>query len=319
MLYKTSVAICTFNGARYIQEQLSSILSQTRKVDEIVICDDGSTDGTLNVLKRFSDEYSCVRYYVNERNKGFKQNFFDAMRLCTGDVVFLADQDDRWYPDKVELSLKWFDEHPKMQLLFTNARIIDGNSRQTGETIFERIGFDKEKQKAALHGFMMDILEVNNRATGATMVIKKNFIDNFNEDWYATAKVHDYALVIEAMGKEVGGFIAEPLMDYRLHASNNAGMERLEHLNLSPYMPIYYKCGGEKRWTKRVRKQIVFSRKRTTFKYSWFGAKVFFHLFVYMCLYGSLWYKAFMYDLKESIPHSMQRIERKIHDIHHHL
>lgn len=314
-----SVAMCTYNGARYIQEQLSSILSQTRKVDEVVICDDGSTDGTLDVLQRYSDEYSCIRYCVNEKNKGFKQNFFDAMRLCTGDIVFFSDQDDIWHPDKVEKVLRWFDKHPKKHLLFTNAMIIDENSYQTGETIFERIGFDKEKQKAALHGFMMDILYVCNRATGATMAIKKDFINNFKEDWYATEKFHDCALVMEAMGEEVGGFIAESLMDYRLHASNNAGMERVEDYYLSPYMPIYYKCGGEKRWTKRVRKQIDFSLKRTTFKYSWFGAKVFFHLFVYICLYGSLWYKAFLYDLKDSILHSKQRIERKFYDIHHHL
>lgn len=310
---KVSVAMCTYNGAKYLQEQLDSILHQTRPVDEIIVSDDGSSDDTLNILRTYAEKYPCLHYTKNLKNKGFKQNFMDTMRQCSGDIVFLSDQDDCWHPNKVEYILDWFNKHPNLQLVFTNANIIDGDGKSTGETLFDFVGFDSEKQKAALHGFLVDILCVGNRATGATMAFHKKFINEFKDEWYVNKKFHDEALVLEAAGKEVAGFIIEPLMDYRLHDKNAAGLDRAGYLYRSPYIPLMVAYDGETRWTKRTQQLVTFSRLRSTFIYSWFGMKAYAFLFRYIHLYGSLNYKAFFCDIKEAWDHSIIRMHNMIH------
>lgn len=306
---KVSVAMCTYNGAKYIQEQLDSILHQTRPVDEIIISDDGSSDDTLDILRKYEERHPCIYVSLNEKNKGYKQNFMDTMRQCTGDIVFLSDQDDRWHLNKVELILDWFDKHPKMQLVFTNANIIDGSGKQSGENIFDRIGFDKEKQRAAIHGFMMDILWMNNRATGATMAIRKGFINEFQDEWGSNHKFHDYALVLEAFGREVGGFISTPIMDYRIHGANQTGICPAHHVFESPYKHKMIEFEGMDRWANRVKERITFSRERFVTQYSLFGAKACWYIPKYLRMYGSLWYKAYTMDMKEAWEHSMNRIK----------
>lgn len=117
-----SVALCTYNGVKYIADQLDSIINQTRTVDEIIVSDDGSTDGTLMILEEFAQKYSLLHYSVNTVRKGFKQNFLDTIRQCKGDVVLLSDQDDKWYLNKVEFVLERFQKHPKIQLGFRCCR-----------------------------------------------------------------------------------------------------------------------------------------------------------------------------------------------------
>jgi len=97
-----SVALCTYNGAAYLGEQLDSIVAQSRPPDELVVCDDGSTDGTVGLLQAFVPEAPFpVRLYRNERNRGFAKNFERAISLCTGDFIALSDQDDVWKPEKL--------------------------------------------------------------------------------------------------------------------------------------------------------------------------------------------------------------------------
>ena len=95
---KCSVAIATYNGEKYIREQLLSILNQTVPVDEIVVSDDGSNDNTLNIIKEFHDSRIVI---YEESHLGVKQNFGNAISKTTGDIIFLADQDDVWERDKL--------------------------------------------------------------------------------------------------------------------------------------------------------------------------------------------------------------------------
>ncbi|RJX43374.1 hypothetical protein DM826_07135 [Halonotius aquaticus] len=97
-----SVALCTFNGAQYLSPQLETILSQTRRPDEIVVCDDGSTDTTLEILDTYADRYPNLFEIIhNERNLGVTKNFQQAINHCTGDVIAIADQDDLWCEAKL--------------------------------------------------------------------------------------------------------------------------------------------------------------------------------------------------------------------------
>ncbi len=100
-----SVCIATFNGQNYITKQLESIRNQSCQPDEVVICDDGSTDETVNMIRAFIQTHHLEEswhLYCNEQNKGYPENFYYSMSLCTGDIVFLADQDDIWEPDKIK-------------------------------------------------------------------------------------------------------------------------------------------------------------------------------------------------------------------------
>src|SRR5690242_1846918 len=101
---RISVAMCTFNGARFLPEQLESITAQTRLPDELVICDDRSADESLEIIRAFLDRPPfTVRLEINERNLGSTKNFEKAIGLCQGEIIALADQDDVWFPQKLEL------------------------------------------------------------------------------------------------------------------------------------------------------------------------------------------------------------------------
>ena len=98
-----SVALCTYNGARFLEEQLASLLAQNRRPDELVVCDDRSTDSTVQMLESFSRSAPFpVRIQVNPVNLGSTVNFDRAMRLCAGSLIAFCDQDDIWLPHKLE-------------------------------------------------------------------------------------------------------------------------------------------------------------------------------------------------------------------------
>lgn len=97
-----SVVMCTYNGERYLREQLDSILAQTYPIHEIIIQDDGSTDRTLDIADGYAAKYSNVRVIRNDHNLGFNENFKDVAMKATGDYVAISDQDDVWYHDKIE-------------------------------------------------------------------------------------------------------------------------------------------------------------------------------------------------------------------------
>ena len=101
---KISVALCTYNGEKFLKKQIDSILSQTIKVDEIVVCDDRSQDGTHDILNGYQSQYPDVfRVFINDENLRSVKNFEKAISKCTGDLIFLSDQDDIWIPEKVEI------------------------------------------------------------------------------------------------------------------------------------------------------------------------------------------------------------------------
>ena len=101
---KVSVVMTTFNGEKYIKEQMDSIRTQSLEPDEVIICDDCSTDRTVNFIEDYIAHFQLKDWKLisNSVNKGWKRNFFDASKMSTGDVVFFSDQDDIWNRDKIE-------------------------------------------------------------------------------------------------------------------------------------------------------------------------------------------------------------------------
>jgi glycosyltransferase involved in cell wall biosynthesis len=139
---KLSVSMITFQGAAYLKAQMDSILGQSIPVHEIIVCDDGSTDGTREILATYAESHPHIQLHFNEKNLGTVANMQQCLRKTTGDLIFLADQDDVWLPNKVEKTLAFFQKNPNADAVFSNADIIDEEGEiQFGMTLWDIIGF----------------------------------------------------------------------------------------------------------------------------------------------------------------------------------
>jgi glycosyltransferase involved in cell wall biosynthesis len=161
---RISIAIATYNGAKYLGEQLDSFLSQTRPPDELVACDDGSTDSTLEILETFSQQAPfAVRIYRNEKNLGYTKTFERALSKCSGDLIFLSDQDDIWNPNKVSVIEGTFLDHQGAHLLIHDGNIVDENLASHGATKLGQVsagyGSDAWFVTGALTAIRRDILK----------------------------------------------------------------------------------------------------------------------------------------------------------------
>ena len=160
---RISIAMATYNGANLLQRQLDSFLSQTRQPDELVVCDDGSSDDTLGILERFRQEVPfAVRTYRNEVSLGFTKNFEKALTKCTGDLIFLSDQDDIWFPDKVAFVVEIFLANPDKLLVIHDGGLVDEHLVAHGATIFSQV--------AAAYGSPRSVV------MGALTVVRKELL-----------------------------------------------------------------------------------------------------------------------------------------------
>ena len=173
----TSVAMCTYNGARYIEEQLRSIINQTVPVGEIVVCDDGSKDETVDIIKNIALTTSIpIRIYINDVNLGCTKNFYKAMSLCEGDIIFLSDQDDVWLSHKVETILNWFKVNNDKKVLFSDAELINSEGELIIGSTYFYLNFDEKSQQFFNNGFAVELFAHRNRACGATMALRKGVL-----------------------------------------------------------------------------------------------------------------------------------------------
>lgn len=137
---RISIAMTTYNGAKYLQKQLDSFRDQERLPDELVVCDDGSTDDTMQILQNFQQTAPfAVIVERNAINLGFTKNFEQAVSLCTGDIIFLSDQDDVWYPDKIKQVEKSFIDNPSIALIIHDGDIVDGNLVSNNVTLLQQV------------------------------------------------------------------------------------------------------------------------------------------------------------------------------------
>jgi hypothetical protein len=124
-----SVAMATYNGAAFIDAQLASFAAQTRAPDELVVCDDGSDDGTIEIVERFAQDAPFqVRLIRNEQRLGYGENFMKAGRCCRSDVIAWSDQDDVWMPEKLAVCMRAFEQDPEVLFVEHSTQIGVGNT-----------------------------------------------------------------------------------------------------------------------------------------------------------------------------------------------
>ena len=132
---RISVALCTFNGEEYLENQLTSILNQTCPVDEIIICDDNSTDNTISIVNSYIEEgIENIILIQNKENIGTIKNFEKAIDKCTGDIIFLSDQDDLWLPNKVKSTIRILKNN---DFVVTDCKLIDENENVIAQSFYE--------------------------------------------------------------------------------------------------------------------------------------------------------------------------------------
>lgn len=219
---KISVALCTYNGERFLARQLASIEEQTKLPFELVVCDDCSTDGTMQILRDFSSSASFpVRLTSNEHNIGFVANFEQAIGLCQGDLIGLSDQDDIWYPTRLERSQREFAAHPEAGLVFSDADVMNDQDELTGTRLWTNYGFTGERKQRILQGDYT-VLVGPRFVTGATVMFRSRLRANclpVGSGW-----LHDEWIVANAAAITELRPIESPLIRYRQHASQQVGL-----------------------------------------------------------------------------------------------
>ena len=215
-----SVALCTYNGEKYIAEQLKSILKQSVPPKQIIISDDGSKDKTLKVAKDIlcnsSVEYKIVE---NLNNHGVTNNFSNAISLCTEEMVFTSDQDDVWIENKAEIMLKIFNENKSALLVFSNGELVDSALNLQHCDMWKSVGITDEMLKS---GNYFEFMLKRSFVTGAAMAFKRELFST--EEGIPISWLHDGWLAWKAFAQNGLVPCKEKLILYRQHSNNVVGM-----------------------------------------------------------------------------------------------
>jgi len=215
-----SVCMATYNGEKYIEEQVKSILPQLAEEDELVVSDDGSTDGTIKILENFGDKR--IKIFHHSRNLNNKHSFYpstknfeNALSKAKGDYIFLSDQDDIWMPDKVQITLPFLKEDD--YLVVSDAWIMDENSEEQ-EMLSKYMPYKK--------GYFKNLFKCTTQ--GCRIAFTKN-IKDFCLPFPNGVIIHDFWIRQLVELKFKVSYIPQPLIFYRQHLSNLSKILRSEN------------------------------------------------------------------------------------------
>ena len=203
-----SIAMATYNGEKYLREQLDSIYNQTYKNIEVIVCDDCSSDKTVEILKEYSERFG-LKYFINEKNLGYVKNFEKAISLCNGEYIALSDQDDIWLENKLEILLE---EIGTSLLIHSDCKIID----ESGNIIS-----NDWKGKINSHLIMEDFL-FSNVVTGCTVLMSKE-LKEVALPFPDGLAYHDWYLAILAAKEKKIKYLNKSLINYRQHSNQDTG------------------------------------------------------------------------------------------------
>ncbi len=223
---KLSVALTTYNGAKYLGDQLASFLAQTRPPDELVVCDEHSTDATAQILADFQTSAPFpVRVVINDQRLGIIANFEKVIGLCAGDIVFLSDQDDYWHADKLARHAAIYQAKPDVGLVFSDAEVVDGQRQPLGLRMSRQLGVTAERLAQLSGPRALHLLVRRPFLLGCTISFRASLrryltpfpVNQLHDNWIPFA----LATVTRFQG------IADPLIDYRSHNQQSVGVNDL--------------------------------------------------------------------------------------------
>ncbi len=220
-----SIALCTHNGGEFLSDQLKSIQNQSLQPNEIIICDDDSSDKTLEIIHQFLDKLP-IKLFRNIPALGTIKNFEYAVSLCIGEIIFLCDQDDYWLPHKIQTLVNYLEANVSQEVVFSNALIVDDELQDLHTTMWEKVRFWEHEIEEWKRGKALDLLLTGNRVTGCTVAMRKTFAEksrpfptNIHPDF-----IHDGWIGILASLNNKISFVTEPLVLYRQHERQQVGV-----------------------------------------------------------------------------------------------
>ncbi len=209
-----SIALCTYNGAEYLSEQLDTLVNQTYKNIEIVVVDDYSTDDTFTLLKDYANRFPQFKIYKNDRNLGFSRNFERAVRLCNGELIALCDQDDIWDHQKIELQVNAIKDNV---FVYHDSEFIYKNGITVNRKMSDLFNFYRGDNPEAFLFF--------NCVSGHTILMKKMLIDTALP---LRGHFHDWWLAYVATNIGKIDFIPRSLVKYRQHDNSETNILKIE-------------------------------------------------------------------------------------------
>lgn len=219
---KVDILLATYNGEKYLEAQLDSILKQSYKDIRLLISDDCSTDGTREILNRYKEKDNRIVLFFQDKNLGVVKNFEFLLGKVENKYYMLSDQDDIWKDDKIEKSVKKLEE-TGADLAYSDLEVVDENLNVIYKSYWDLKGFTKRVKKYNT----FESLYLNNYITGCTIISKKEFIKDIipipsNSEYI----LHDYWTVLVVSQKGKITYIDEPLIKYRQHKNNNIGSKK---------------------------------------------------------------------------------------------
>lgn len=212
-----SVVMCTYNGARYIREQLDSILRQTYPASEVIVQDDGSTDGTTDIVREYAGKHPVVRLFENEHNLGFNPNFKSAVMKATGDYVAISDQDDVWFPEKIAKQVEAIGDCDMCA-----SPCLKGHELETATLYKYKFSFEQQLF-ASIYGH--------------TMLCRRDFIQD--ERHWTDSLWYDWSLTLYAYIEGGVAIVDEPLNWHRHHDQEVTINTTAVSSALAPYVKGY--------------------------------------------------------------------------------
>lgn len=223
-----SVVLCTYNGERYLRDQLDSLFAQERLPDELIAVDDDSSDGTWDLLNEFYRRApeAGIRMVLkrNRCNLGYRRNFESALALASMPLVFLCDQDDVWHPNKIARMEASFLARPSLLLLHADARLVDADGADMRCGLFEALKVSAAELSGIHGGEAFKVLLRRSLVTGATAAFRREILSSafpFSDIW-----VHDEWLALVSAASGEVDCLEEKLVDYRQHDSNQIGVRK---------------------------------------------------------------------------------------------
>lgn len=224
---RISVAMATFNGAEYIEEQLASILGGALVPDQVVVSDDNSTDDTVALVRSsfqaHGDDRTRLLVLEGRSQIGVTANFERALAACDGDLIVLSDQDDLWHRDRLSAAVPAFEADPALVLQHADARIVDKAGKPFGDSLLRALSIRRSERRAIASGHAFQAYIRRNLATGATVVLRRELVGlarPFPREW-----VHDEWLAVIAAATGGVELLDRQLVDYRQHGGNQIGAE----------------------------------------------------------------------------------------------
>ncbi|MGI8668406.1 MAG: glycosyltransferase family 2 protein [Aridibacter sp.] len=223
---KISIALCTYNGAEFLKQQLESYIIQTKLPDEVVIGDDCSTDETVEIIEEFKQKSPFPVYlHINEKNLGSTENFERTILRCTGDIIYLSDQDDIWLPEKIAVIEEVFAANSDVGLVFSDAALIDEKGKLLKSNLWD-FTFTKRERNYLNNGKSLEVLLKRNVVTGATTAFRTELSSLFTPiDKTIPDLIHDGWIAIIAVLYSRITFVNKCLILYRQHENQQLGVD----------------------------------------------------------------------------------------------